>query len=102
MDKDRKEYVSNVCARFISDYVMQLDNFQSKGKSGRQFRLNKIVLIHDEDTKRLMWSTRLVSFEKVVTDSSDPSCSEHLMVTKLIVQFSVCIPWRHGWTTRKT
>jgi hypothetical protein len=67
MDKDRKEYVSNVCARFISDYVMQLDNFQSKGKSGRQFRLNKIVLIHDEDTKRLMWSTRLVSFENVVT-----------------------------------
>ena len=34
---------------------MQLDNFQSKGKSGRQIRLNEIVLIHDEHTKRLMW-----------------------------------------------
>ena len=61
MDKDRREYVSDVCARFISDYVMQLDNFQSKGKSGRQIRLNEIVLIHDEDTKRLMWSTGLVT-----------------------------------------
>ncbi len=27
MDKDRREYVSDVCARFISDYLMQLDNF---------------------------------------------------------------------------
>ena len=61
MDKDRREYVSDVCARFISDYLMQLDNFQTKGKSGRQIRLNEIVLIHDEDTKRLMWSTGLVT-----------------------------------------
>jgi hypothetical protein len=61
MDKDRREYVSDVCARFVSNYVMQLDNFQSKGKSGRQIRLNEIVLIHDEDTKRLMWSTGLVT-----------------------------------------
>ena len=61
MDKDRREYVSDVCARFISDYLMQLDNFQTKGKSGRQIRLNEVVLIHDEDTKRLMWSTGLVT-----------------------------------------
>jgi hypothetical protein len=40
---------------------MQFDNFQSKAKSGRQIRLNDIVLIHDEDTKRLMWSTGLVT-----------------------------------------
>ena len=59
--EDRREYLSDVCACFISDYVMQLDNFQSKGKSGRQIRLNEIVLIHDEDTKRLMWSTGLVT-----------------------------------------
>ena len=61
MDKDRREYVSDVCARFISDYLMQLDNFQTKRKSGRQIRLNEVVLIHDEDTKRLMWSTGLVT-----------------------------------------
>jgi hypothetical protein len=61
MDKDRREYVSDVCARFISDYLMQLDNFQTKGRSGRQIRLNEVVLIHDEDTKRLMWSTGLVT-----------------------------------------
>ena len=61
MDKDRREYVSDVCARFISEYLMQLDNFQTKGKSGRQIRLNEVVLIHDEDTKRLMWSTGLVT-----------------------------------------
>jgi hypothetical protein len=61
MDKDRRDYVSDVCARFISDYLMQLDNFQTKGGSGRQIRLNEVVLIHDEDTKRLMWSTGLVT-----------------------------------------
>jgi hypothetical protein len=61
MDKDRRDYVSDVCARFISDYLMQLDNFQTKGRSGRQIRLNEVVLIHDEDTKRLMWSTGLVT-----------------------------------------
>jgi hypothetical protein len=40
---------------------MQLDNFQSKGKSGRQICLCEIFLIHDEDTKRLMRSTGLVT-----------------------------------------
>jgi hypothetical protein len=32
LDKERREYVSNICSRFIEDYVMQLDNFQTKGK----------------------------------------------------------------------
>jgi hypothetical protein len=34
---------------------MQLDNFQ-KGK----IRVSEVVLIHDENTKRLMWSTGIV------------------------------------------
>jgi hypothetical protein len=61
MDQERREYVSNICARFIEDYVMQLDNFHSKGKSSRKIRLGEVVLIHDEHTKRLMWSTGLVT-----------------------------------------
>jgi hypothetical protein len=60
-DKDRREYISDVCARFISDYLMQLDNFKSKGKSGRKIHFNKIVLIHDVATKRLMWSAGKVT-----------------------------------------
>jgi hypothetical protein len=61
LDKDRREYVSNICARFVEDYLFQLDNFQTKGKSGRKIRLGEVVLIHDEHTKRLMWSTGLVT-----------------------------------------
>jgi hypothetical protein len=65
---------------------MQLDNFKSKGKSGRKIHFNKIVLIHDVATKRLMWSAGKVrSFDEVVTDSSDPSCSENPIVITSIV-----------------
>ncbi len=39
-EKDRREFVSDVCVRFISDYLMQLDNFKSKGKSGRKIHFN--------------------------------------------------------------
>jgi hypothetical protein len=60
LDKERREYVSNICSRFIEDYVKQLDNFQTKGKPGRKIRVGEVVLIHDENTKRLMWSTGLV------------------------------------------
>jgi hypothetical protein len=35
LDKERREYVSNIRSRFIEDYVMQLDNFQTNGKPGR-------------------------------------------------------------------
>jgi hypothetical protein len=40
---------------------MQLDNFKSKEKSGRKIHFNKIVLIHDVATKRLMWSAGKVT-----------------------------------------
>jgi hypothetical protein len=61
MDQERREYVSNIWGRLIEDYVMQLDNFHSKGKSSRKIRLGEVVFIHDEHTKRLLWSTRLVT-----------------------------------------
>jgi hypothetical protein len=60
LDKERREYVSSICSRFIEDYVMQLDNFQTKGKPGQKIRVGEVVLIHDENTKRLMRSTGLV------------------------------------------
>jgi hypothetical protein len=59
LDKERREYVSSICSRFIEDYVMQL-NFQTKGRPGQKIRVGEVVLIHDENTKRLMWSTGLV------------------------------------------
>ena len=33
-DKAKREYVSNICSRFIEDYVIQLEIFQTKGKPG--------------------------------------------------------------------
>jgi hypothetical protein len=45
---------------FIEDYVLQLDNFQTKRKPGRKIRVGEVVLIHEENPKRLMWSTGLV------------------------------------------
>jgi hypothetical protein len=59
LDKERREYVCNICSCLIEDYVMQLDNLQTKGKPGRKIRVGE-VLIHDENTKQLMWSTGLV------------------------------------------
>jgi hypothetical protein len=81
MSQERREYVSNICARFIEDYVMQLDNFKTKGKSGRKIHLGEVVLIHDEYTKRLMWSTNWsLSSHRVVMDSFVQSFSRLLTV----------------------
>ncbi|KAI9557234.1 hypothetical protein GHT06_017057 [Daphnia sinensis] len=60
MDKLRREYVADICSRFVDDYLRQLDNFHSKGKSGRKIRLGEIVVILDENSKRLMWSVGVV------------------------------------------
>lgn len=32
LDKARREYVNDVCSRFVEDYLKQLDNFNAKGK----------------------------------------------------------------------
>jgi hypothetical protein len=60
MVKSRREYVADICSRFVDDYLLQLDHFHSKGKSGRKIRLGEVVVIHDEYSKRLMWSTGVV------------------------------------------
>ncbi len=60
LEKEMREYVSNICSRFIEDNVMQLNNFQTKGKLDQKIRVGEVVLIPDENTKRLMWSTGLV------------------------------------------
>jgi hypothetical protein len=60
MDQNRRDYVSDLCSRFVSDYLMQLDNFHAKGASGRKIRVGEVVVIHDKLSKRLMWETRVV------------------------------------------
>ncbi|XP_045035095.1 uncharacterized protein LOC123475921 [Daphnia magna] len=60
MDQNRRDYVSNLCSRFVSDYLMQLDNFHAKGASGRKIRVGEVVVIHDKLSKRLMWKTGVV------------------------------------------
>jgi hypothetical protein len=44
MDELRKEYVAKICSRFVDDYLLQLDNFHSKGKSGRKICLGEFVV----------------------------------------------------------
>jgi hypothetical protein len=60
MDQNRRDYVSDLCSRFVSDYLMQLDNFHAKGSSGRKIRVGEVVVIHDKLSKRLMWETGVV------------------------------------------
>ncbi|KAI9557107.1 hypothetical protein GHT06_016905 [Daphnia sinensis] len=48
MDKLRREYVADICSRFVDDYLRQLDNFHSKGKSGRKIQLRED---RDEDVE---------------------------------------------------
>jgi len=68
MEQNRREYVSELCSRFVSDYLMQLDNFNAKGASGRKIRVGEVVVIHDRYSKRLMWETGVV---KELLPSSD-------------------------------
>ncbi len=41
MEQNRREYVSELCSRFVSDYLMQLDNFHAKGASAEKSALEK-------------------------------------------------------------
>jgi hypothetical protein len=36
MDKLRREYVADICFRFVDDYLLQMDNLPPKGRSGRK------------------------------------------------------------------
>lgn len=60
------EGFSERMVRSVKDLLIRTGNFKSKGKSGRQICFNEMVQFHDvqfhdEDTKRLMWSTGLVT-----------------------------------------
>ncbi|KZS00065.1 Uncharacterized protein APZ42_003795 [Daphnia magna] len=57
MDRQRREYVSDICERFLTDYLLQIDKFHCKGAPGRKIRVGEVVIIHDDNTKRLMWTT---------------------------------------------
>ncbi|KZR95876.1 Uncharacterized protein APZ42_010101, partial [Daphnia magna] len=65
MDRQRREYVSDICERFVTDYFLQIDKFHCKGGSGRKIRVGEVVIIHDDNTKRLMWTIGVV--KKLIT-----------------------------------
>ena len=44
--------------RFIKEYLTELNRFHSKGNPTP--RIGKVVVIHDDNAKRLMWSTGVV------------------------------------------
>ncbi len=60
MGQNRREYTSKFCLCFVSDYLMQLDNFLAKGASGRKIRVGEVVFIHNKHSKRLMRKTGVV------------------------------------------
>ncbi|XP_045022924.1 uncharacterized protein LOC123466895 [Daphnia magna] len=60
MDRQRREYVSDICERFVTDYLLQIDKFHCKGGPGRKIRVGEVVIIHDDNTKRLMWTIGVV------------------------------------------
>ncbi|KZS16492.1 Uncharacterized protein APZ42_017771 [Daphnia magna] len=60
LDKTRRKYVNDLCSRFAEDYLRQLANFNAKEKCGKKIRLGDVVVIHDDNTKRLMWKVGVV------------------------------------------
>ena len=60
MDKDRRKFVSDCVERFVKEYLGELTLFHSKGRAGRKIRLGEVVVIHDAQAKRLLWSTGVV------------------------------------------
>ncbi|KAI9555876.1 hypothetical protein GHT06_018393 [Daphnia sinensis] len=60
LNKTRKEYVNDLCFRFVEDYLKQLDIFNAKGKSGKKIRLGEVVVVNADNTKRLMWKVGVV------------------------------------------
>lgn len=50
-DRLRREYVSDICKGFITNYLLQIDKFHCKGGPVCKIRLEEVVIIH---TKRLM------------------------------------------------
>ncbi|XP_045033919.1 uncharacterized protein LOC123475376 [Daphnia magna] len=55
-----QEYVSDICERFVTDYFLQIDKFHCKGGPGRKIQVGEVVIIHDDNTKRLMWTIGVV------------------------------------------
>lgn len=60
MDKARRRFVEDCANQFVKEYLSELNLFHSKGKSGRAIRIGEVVVIHDGNAKRLMWSTGVV------------------------------------------
>ncbi|KZS03160.1 Uncharacterized protein APZ42_034187 [Daphnia magna] len=66
MDRQRREYVSDICERFVTDYLLQIDKCHCKGAPGSKIRVGEVVIIHDDNTKRLIWTVRVV--EELITN----------------------------------
>ncbi|XP_045036469.1 uncharacterized protein LOC123477115 [Daphnia magna] len=60
MDRQRREYVSDTCERFVTDYLLQIDKFHSKVGPGRKIRVGGLLIIDDDNTKCLMWTVGIV------------------------------------------
>ena len=61
MDRARRKFVDDCSNRFIKEYLTELTRFHSKGNPTPKVpRIGEVVVIHDDNAKRLMWSTGIV------------------------------------------
>ncbi|KZS10693.1 Uncharacterized protein APZ42_024786 [Daphnia magna] len=59
MDRQRRKYVSDICECFVMDYLLQIDKFHCKGRPGHKIRVGEVVVIDDDNTRRLMWTVEV-------------------------------------------
>ena len=60
MDEARRTFVSECTNRFVKEYLGELLLFHSKGKPTKKIRIGEVVVVHDANAKRLMWTTGVV------------------------------------------
>jgi hypothetical protein len=60
MDQDRRTFVGDCVNRFVKEYLGELTLFHCKGKPKRPIRIGEVVVVHDANAKRLMWTTGVV------------------------------------------
>lgn len=60
MDKKRRNYVRDCGKQFMKEYLTELNQFHLKRTPTRKIQLGEVVVIHDNNAKRLMWTTGVV------------------------------------------
>lgn len=77
MDRQRREYVSDIYERFMTDFLLQINEFHCKRGHGHKIGVVEVVIIHDYYTKCLMGSGKRVDHQqKWINPFSDGQYTE--------------------------